>query len=109
MAQTRCKILVDGITQSGHKFRPSDWAERLSESVSQVGPDHRIRYSPYVEPVLIEGHAALKIDPYLKEVNPRAFKQLIDFIKDNKLTVLESCQVPDLQSAPLAEAKAASN
>lgn len=95
MSYTRRRILVDGITQSGQKFRPSDWAERLSESVSQVGRDHRIHYSPYVEPVLIEGHAGLKIDPYLQEVNPRAYKQIMDFVRDNKLVILESCDNDD--------------
>ena len=92
----KCKILIDGVTDKGHKFRPSDWAERLSESVSQVGADHRIHYSPLVEPVLIDGRAALKIDPALETENPKAFQQLIDFVKDNRLSVLESCEIEDL-------------
>ena len=89
----KCRILIDGVTDKGHKFRPSDWAERLSESVSTVGADHRIHYSPFVEPILIDGRAALKIDPELESVNPKAFQQLVDFVKDNRLSVLEACEL----------------
>lgn len=107
MVERNCKILVNGVTTAGKKFRPSDWAERLSESVCWVGADHRIHYSPYVEPLLIEGNAAIRIDPQLREVNPKAFKQIMDFIRDNKLKVLESCAVADLQDEQMPGAQAA--
>lgn len=98
MIESNCKILVKGVTNAGKKFRPSDWAERLSESVCWVGADHRIHYSPYVEPVLIEGNAAIRIDPKLRDANPKAFKQIMDFIRDNNLSVVENCSVSDLQA-----------
>lgn len=81
------KIVIEGITEDGRNFRPSDWAERISGSLCSFGSDRRIRYSRYLQPQLIDGHRCLAIDPALVEANPGAYKFLMDFAVGNHLKV----------------------
>ena len=81
------KIIIEGVTEDGRPFRPSDWIERISGSLSTFGNDRRIRYSHYVQPEMIDGKKCLVVDPELAELNPGAFKFLIDFAKGNKLRI----------------------
>lgn len=39
-------IIIEGITDQGKTFRPSDWAERMSGSLASF-KNSRIRYSLY--------------------------------------------------------------
>ncbi|PWB49195.1 MAG: hypothetical protein C3F18_10215 [Nitrosomonadales bacterium] len=82
-------IIIQGITQNGRTFRPSDWAERLSGVMSTFGGDRRMSYSPYVKPLNYEGVKSVVIDKKLQEVDARAFDFLITFARDNGLQVLE--------------------
>lgn len=83
------KIIIEGITEEGKTFRPSDWIERICGSLSAFGNDRRIRYSRYVQPQIIEGKRCLVIDGDLRDKNPAAFNFLIDFGKANKLRLRE--------------------
>ena len=57
------KIIIEGVTESGRKFRPSDWAERMSGALSTFGRDQRIQYSPLLQPMTVKGIKCVAIDP----------------------------------------------
>ena len=78
------KIIIEGITEEGHKFRPSDWAERVSGNLSTI-KKNRIQYSPMLQPSVKDGNKCVLIDERLKETNPELYKYLMDFAKKNKL------------------------
>lgn len=87
MTEVTQMIVIEGVTEDGRTFRPSDWIERISGSLSTFGMDRRIRYSHYVQPQMIDGRKCLVLDPELKGVNPSAFSFLVDFAKGNKLKI----------------------
>lgn len=91
MAETEVEapgmIIIEGVTEDGRTFRPSDWIERISGSLSTFGMDRRIRYSHYVQPQIINGGKCLVVDPALRTVNPSAYSFLVDFAKGNKLRI----------------------
>lgn len=97
------KIFIQGITNDGQKFRPSDWAERLCSSVSRYKPlDYSCNntnycpiYSPYATPVIFNGIQCAMIDERIKELEPLVFDFLINFAKDNNLTVSEGCYIKE--------------
>jgi Protein of unknown function (DUF3579) len=80
-------FVILGIKLDGKPFRPSDWAERLCSTLSVFGPDRRMRYSPHVRPVTIDGVSGVAVDGRLKELEPHSFRFLVDFAWDNKLRV----------------------
>jgi hypothetical protein len=81
------KIIIEGMTQSGRKFRPSDWAERMSGALSTFGRDHRIHYSPLLQPVTIKGVKGIAIDPSLKSVYPEMFTYVMQWARANQLII----------------------
>ena len=97
------RIIIQGITQNGRAFRPSDWAERLCGIMCAFGGDQQLRYSPYVRPLLLDGVRCVLVDPALAKVEPRAFRFLLDFASDNGLVVIDPeaptedafCPLPD--------------
>ena len=78
-------FIIRGVTRSGQRFRPSDWAERLAGAFSVVGPDNRTSYSPYVQPSTIEGTKCVTIDKRLKTADPLAYRFLQEFARSNDL------------------------
>lgn len=82
-------IIIQGITPNGRSFRPSDWAERLSGVMSTVGEDRRMSYSPYVQPLTVNGIKSVSINTKLREVDARAFDFFIDFARSNGLKILD--------------------
>ena len=90
MTETFPHIVIQGLTASGRPFRPSDWAERLSGVFSVLGVDHRLNYSPYVKPTTINGVRCVVVDKQLAALEPRAYRFILGFAKDNELQVLES-------------------
>ena len=47
---SKSKLIIEGIdSDSGKKFRPGDWAERMSGSLSTFR-NRRIIYSPLLKP-----------------------------------------------------------
>lgn len=83
------EILIQGLTSSGRTFRPSDWAERLSGSLSTFGEDHRMSYSPYVRPVTVGGVKCVIIDKQLQQEQPSSFAFLMSFARENDLTIID--------------------
>lgn len=81
------EFVILGMTRDGRPFRPSDWAERLCGVMSQFGADHRMAYSPYVQPITSEGVRSVVVDARLRELEPLAWTFLENFARDNDLQV----------------------
>ena len=91
---TRVKqLVIHGVTESGSRFRPSDWAERLAGVMAQFRPPgsvaSHITYSPYVLPLVIEGVRGVAVDQRLRDLEPLAYKFVLDFARDNHLKTEE--------------------
>lgn len=91
---TRVKqFVIHGVTESGVRFRPSDWAERLAGVMAQFRPPgsagNHLTYSPYVLPVVIDGVRSVVVDQRLRELEPLAYKFVVDFAHDNYLKTEE--------------------
>lgn len=82
-------IIIQGVTTSGRTFRPSDWAERLSGSLSTFGEDHRMNYSPFVRPMTIDGIKCVIIDRALKQAQPATYSFLMGFAQSNDLNIID--------------------
>ena len=82
-----CEFVITGLTKDGKPFRPSDWAERLCGVMSAFGGDHRMQYSPFVHPVTSNGVRFVVVDVRLEQIEPLAYRFLLNFAKDNELRV----------------------
>ena len=82
-------IIIQGITNQGKVFRPSDWSERLSGILSSFDQSHRLAYHRYVRPLLINQVRCVVIAKELEELNPNAFHFLTDFANDNDLRMCD--------------------
>jgi hypothetical protein len=91
---TNGKVIIQGITQDGGKFRPSDWAERLCGAVATYGPGRRIIFHPNVKLASIDGIKCVVIDALLKEDDEMLFDFLTDFADENKLQILHTDKYP---------------
>lgn len=80
------KIIIEGVTESGEAFRPSDWADRMSGSLSTFHK-HRIHYSPMLQPSIKDGNKCVIVDPKLKETNPELYASIMEFAKTNQLKI----------------------
>lgn len=80
-------IIIEGRTDQGKTFRPSDWAERMSGSLASF-KNSRIHYSPLLQPsVNSEGYHCVLLDPKLKESSPQLYQSIIEFAKTNNLRI----------------------
>ena len=88
MSKTSKKtIVIEGVTEQGKTFRPSDWAERMSGSMASF-KNSRIHYSPLLQPsVNHEGYKCVLLDPKLKESSPQVYQSILDFAKANHLKI----------------------
>ena len=94
MAEKKRKIIIEGITESGEKFRPSDWAERMSGQLSTFRK-RRIRYSPLLQPTMKEGLKCVVLDPKLKETNPSLYQSILEFAQANHLKICQENEDSD--------------
>jgi len=85
-------IIIEGVTKDGRKFRPSDWAERMSGMLSTFGHDHRIHYSPMLRPISVNDVKCIAVDPELKNSNPEAFGLIMEFARRNNLNIVDQTQ-----------------
>lgn len=81
------KIIIEGVTRNGRKFRPSDWAERMSGALSTFGRDHRIHYSPLLKPLTINGVKCVAVDPRLEKEYPEMYAYIMGWANNNELKV----------------------
>lgn len=89
MSQREQHLIIHGKTQLGKRFRPSDWAERLSGVMSQFRPEGSsggyMTYSPYVVPRVIDGVRCVVVDRRLRDLSPLAWQFICNFAEDNDL------------------------
>lgn len=86
---TTKQIIIQGLTRAGKPFRPSDWVDRMCSTYASFGPDRKLRYSPYLKPRVIDGVRCLAVDMKLKDVNPDGYAQLMHFVDENQLSMLD--------------------
>jgi hypothetical protein len=79
------EIVIQGVTESGQSFRPSDWAERLCGMMSVFGQDRHLSYSPFLKPIIAGGIRCVVVDLRLEGMDPDAFRFLLGFARDNEL------------------------
>jgi hypothetical protein len=79
-------FIIGGTTRDGRRFRPSDWAERLSSVMSAFGSQRRMAYSPYVQPGTHDGEKCVYVDARIRDIEPLAYTFLVNFARDNGLT-----------------------
>ncbi len=85
-------ILIEGVTKEGQKFRPSDWAERMSGRGATFR-NSRIHYSPLLQSTVNkQGFKCVLLDERLKESNPALYQSILDFAEKNNLKI---CQDDD--------------
>ncbi|HHL44970.1 MAG TPA: DUF3579 domain-containing protein [Gammaproteobacteria bacterium] len=80
-------MVIEGVREDGSKLRPSDWIERISSTLAKFGSDHRLHYSPWVHPCVIEGQKCLVIAPDLQEKDPEGYRYVMDFAEQNGLRI----------------------
>ena len=83
-------IIIQGQTKEGRKFRPSDWAERMSGVLSTFGTDHRIHYSSMLQPLSINGVKCVALDESMKSEHPELFSQVMEFAERNSLNIIDN-------------------
>ena len=81
------KIVIAGVTEEGDQFRPSDWAERMSGSLSTVDSKHRVVYSPLLQPAVVNGEKCMLVDPSLKDSNPALYESILEWARTNHLKI----------------------
>ncbi len=81
--------MIQGVTDQGKVFRPSDWAERMSGTLASF-KDSRIYYSPLLQPTINQnGYKCILLDPKLKESSPQVYQAILDFAKANHLKICD--------------------
>jgi hypothetical protein len=87
MSENLNKVIIKGLTREGERFRPSDWAQRLTNAVATVGPNKRIIYHPNVTMAMIDGVNAVLVDHSMAASDKRLYDFMIDFALSNALQV----------------------
>lgn len=98
MHDPAAQIVIEGITEEGVAFRPSDWIERLLDSLAHFGHDrrtgqHRHYRGPerrrhdhhFLQAQICDGRKCLIVDLRLRDANPQAFEFLMEFVRSNRL------------------------
>ena len=94
------EVFIQGLTQDGKTFRPSDWADRLCGVMSPFRPGgpqpgSHLTYSPWCIPTVVNGVRCVVVNAELRDAEPMAWDFAINFAKDNNLQILEACLIPD--------------
>ncbi|MFM7025741.1 MAG: DUF3579 domain-containing protein [Limnohabitans sp.] len=100
VSSTAKEVFIQGITQDGRAFRPSDWAERLAGVMSQFrpggsAPGSHLSYSPWCIPTTMGHIKCVVVNRELEEYEPMAWSFVMNFARDNGLQVAEACLLPD--------------
>ena len=96
------KIIIEGVTESGERFRPSDWAQRISGNLSKIRK-HRMVYSPLLQPSVREGNQCVLLDPKLKHSNPELYDSILAFARNNRLKICQDDSHPTEDGSPSDE------
>lgn len=78
------KTIIEGITEDGERFRPSNWAEMMAGTLQ----DGRLKYSPLLKPIMnAEGYSCVSIDHSLKDTDPQLYNHILRFAAMNRLRI----------------------
>lgn len=83
------KIIIESKTKDGKQFRPSDWIDRMSSGFAKFTTNKKLVYSEYLKPVIYNENRCLEIGIEFKEKYPDAYNEIIEFIEQNNLSVIE--------------------
>ena len=94
------EVFIQGVSQDGKAFRPSDWAERLAGVMSQFRPGgavpgSHLSYSPWCIPTTMGNVKCVVVHTDLRDHDVMAWDFLMNFARDNQLQVAEACLMPD--------------
>jgi hypothetical protein len=100
VSSTSRQLFIQGVTNAGRTFRPSDWAERLAGVMSQfrpggATPGSHLSYSPWCVPTTLGNVKCVIVHRDMEEAEPMAWDFCMNFAKDNDLQVVEACLLPD--------------
>lgn len=84
-----CDCYIIGKTKEDKRFQPSDWAERLAGSLSELR-GRRVVYSPLLMPVMKDDIKSLRVASELKSQYPAIFEEVSEFAETNNL-IVEPC------------------
>lgn len=103
------ELLIFGRTRSGKRFRPSDWDERLASLMAPFRPPGSGRaghlgYSPYCLPEVVGGERCVVVRPELEAIEPRAWRFVLGFARDNDLETVQACVIDPAAGAADASA-----
>ncbi|VAW48395.1 PhnO protein [hydrothermal vent metagenome] len=87
-----CKYIIEGVTEDGRKFRPSDWIDRIS-SMGASYRNQRLVYSDLLHPELYNGQKCLIIDTELEIKDPSMFQYVMNFVNSNGLKMSHVCEI----------------
>jgi hypothetical protein len=87
-----CRYIIEGYTNEGSKFRPSDWIDRVA-SMMATYEIQRLVYSSLLHPELYQGQKCLILDSKLETKNPGMYEYVMGFVKSNNLRFTEVCEV----------------
>ena len=88
------KIIIQGLTQNGKKFRPSDWAERLCGAVASYDKNRRITFHPCVSLATMDNIKCVVVEASLEQDEDMLYDFLIDFADENNLMVIRPEHYP---------------
>ena len=94
VSNTAKEVFIQGITEDGKTFRPSDWAERLAGVMSQFRPGGfqlggHLMYSPWCTPTTRNGVKCVVVHRDLRDFEPMAWDFCVNFARDNDLQLEE--------------------
>ena len=100
VSNTAKEVFIQGITEDGKTFRPSDWAERLAGVMSQFRPGgavlgSHLSYSPWCIPTTMGHVKCVVVHRDLRDHDVMAWDFVMNFARDNGLQVVEACLLPD--------------
>jgi len=90
-----CRYIIEGFTEDGRKFRPSDWIDRIASMMASYGTAHRLVFSDLLHPELYNGQKCLIIDTRLEQENPGMFEYVMNFAKTNNLKMSQVCDIDE--------------
>lgn len=79
------RYTISGITEDGHKFRPSDWTERLV----CIQPEQLKRYNGHLKIRKIDGIKSIVFDEQLEYACSFTYERILSFAKTNHLTITQ--------------------
>jgi hypothetical protein len=100
VSNTAKEVFIQGITEDGKTFRPSDWAERLAGVMSQFRPGgavpgSHLSYSPWCVPTTMGNVKCVIVHRDLRDHDVMAWDFVMNFARDNDLRVVEACLLPE--------------